>query len=176
MLTYLATMILGVVQLLYAPESTLSRDIVHQAIRSVAPSLPMGKTKAYARLVHRVTTWRRIDPLLLVAVITTESEWKPRTRSVTNDYGLTQVHVAARGSAKFLHREHELYDPATNLREWGRLADMWRAYHHRTCKPGHQWWRHLKWGHRIKDPNPGRLDKLYQTLRSRFAPKPEPNV
>jgi len=142
---------------------------VKVAIQKVAPQLSRRLVRHYAKIVHKVTSRRRIDPLLLVAFITHESQWKSNLRSSTNDYGLGQVHVSANGSAKFLGREKELYRPLTNLQEWSRLAEMWRAYHDRTCDDKHHsWWKHMKWGYKIKNLKPTKVDVLYQQLKQMF--------
>lgn len=147
---------------------------VREAIELLAPRhVPAAR---YARIVRKMAMHRAVHPLLVVAFIQVESakSWNPRLVSRTNDYGLTQVHVAERGSARFLGREHELYDPATNVREWVRLAAMWRNYHQRKCEvrvevcysgpegpwgcsmevlthSNHRWWAHLKWGYVVKN-------------------------
>jgi hypothetical protein len=154
----------------------LPSAVIFDAIRSVAPPLPRSTVRQYARIIYQETGRRGIDPLLLVAFITNESRWNPRTKSVTNDFGLAQVHVAVRGSAKFLGREHELYVPRTNLREWSRLADMWRAYHLRTCDlRDHTWWQHLRWGYKVKERT-SRIDDIYEQLKRRFRPARPPEV
>jgi hypothetical protein len=150
---------------------------VLSAILSLAPQIGLPTARAYARIIYQETTRRGLDPLLLVAFVDHESNWNPRTRSHTNDYGLAQVHVAVRGSAKFLGREYELYRPRTNLREWCRLAAMWRDYHERSCAgKKHRWWKHLKWGYRVKDPHPDEIDALYQKLKAKFSQPPRPEV
>jgi hypothetical protein len=148
-----------------------STQAIQAAIQSLAPR--RVPAKRYARIIHREARRRDIDPFLIVAFIHIESTWNPRAKSPTTDYGLTQVHVAVNGSATFLGREEALYDPATNIREWGRLAVMWRNYHERTCKDDHPWWAHLKFGYRVKNTeHADRVNVLYKSLRLRFAPRP----
>jgi hypothetical protein len=129
--------------------------VIYTAIRSLAPHYQVGPrlAKQYARIIRQVAQRRKMDPLLVVSFIHVETarKWNPRLKSLTNDFGLCQVHVAARGSARFLGREEELYHPRTNIQEWVRLADMWRAYHKRSCTTPHPWWAHLKWGFKVKD-------------------------
>lgn len=147
---------------------TPSTQAIQAAIQLLAPR--RVPAKKYARIIHREARRRDIDPFLIVAFIHIESSWNPRARSVTNDHGLTQVHVAMNGSATFLGREEALYDPATNIREWGRLAVMWRNYHRRACPHDHPWWAHLKFGYRIKNTeHADRVRILYQRLRERFG-------
>lgn len=148
-------------------------SVIRDAIKSVAPRY-LSKTTAgrYAKIIDRVARRRNIHPFLFVAFIHVETarRWDPRTHSKTNDYGLMQVHVAERGSARFLGREEELFNPATNIREWGRLADMWRSYHNRTCdQESHPWWAHLKWGFRVKDSeHADKVKSLYVRLLRKF--------
>jgi len=137
------------------------------AILSLAPWLPKSTAREYAKIIRVEAARRNIHPYLFVAFATVESTWNAQARSATADFGLMQVHVARRGSARFLGREHELFRPRTNIREWGRLAAMWKGYHKRTCEipikvcdtenctrerlSSHVWWAHLKWGYRPKD-------------------------
>lgn len=122
------------------------------AICSLAPHVPPRTARSYARMIEQEADFQQIAATWLAAYVWVESRYKPDHRSPTNDYGLGQVHVAARGSATFLGREHELYNPRVNLRETARIAAMWRGYHDRKCGelPGHGYWSHMKWGRRIK--------------------------
>lgn len=142
---------------------------VQKAIRRLKPWMAPARAKLYARIIASEAPRRAIDPLLVVSFIQSETAggWNERLVSRTADYGLTQVHVAPRGSARFLGRERELFDPRTNVREWVRLAAMWRAYHERACEPGaHLWWAHLKWGYVIKDPETGyKVLQIYEWLK-----------
>lgn len=167
------------------------------AIMFLAPHVPKTVAKDYAKIINVEAARKQIDPLLVVSFIHVETfrKWDPKVKSVTNDYGLCQVHVAARGSANFLGREEELFRPKTNIREWVRLADMWRAYHYRECeihtqvcyddptegpfgctdevlhKANHPWWAHLKWGYRVKDREHAmKVKRVYDSLRKRFRP------
>jgi hypothetical protein len=139
------------------------------AIRRLAPRLPRATARRYARIIDQEAARRDIPGLLVVAFIHVETgrKWNPRLVSPTDDYGLTQVHVAARGSETFLGREEQLFDPRTNIREWCRLAAMWRDYHARTCIPGkHRWWAHLAWGYRVKDTTHAeKVLRLYRWLK-----------
>ena len=126
------------------------------------------------RIIKTEAARKDVDPLLVVSFIHVETarSWNKRTKSKTNDYGLTQVHVAARGSARFLGREEELFVPRTNIREWVRLADMWRAYCKREGHTDHQWWAHLKWGYKVKNPHHTmKVTKLYEFLIKKFRPE-----
>jgi len=150
--------------------SVVAQEIsTHSAIRGLAPGLPRVVARKYAKIIDRETSKKLIDPLLLVAFIHSESNWRKRLRSFTNDYGLAQVHVAERGSATFLGRETELYDPSTNIKEWCRLASMWRNYHYRTCNKDHNWWSHLKWGYLIKESKTsGNIERIYDLLKKKY--------
>jgi len=147
---------------------------IKQAIIQLAPRHVQPLARQYACIIRQEASRRNVDSFLVVAFIHVETakHWNPRLRSKTNDFGLTQVHVAPRGSADFLGREGELYDPRTNIREWARLAAMWRAYHVRTCKVGgHLWWAHLKYGYRVKPDLSHSLKvlRLLRRLHERFG-------
>ena len=143
------------------------------AIVSIAPHVPQRTARSYARMIEQESDFQQIAATWLAAHVWVESRYKPDHRSPTNDYGLGQVHVAARGSATFLGREHLLYNPRVNLRETARIAAMWRGYHVRSCPvyeqwkcfPGHtaeeqdcvrgdqanhNYWSHMKYGYRVK--------------------------
>lgn len=160
-------------------------QVVRDAIRHLAPHVGPRLVRHYTRIITREAKRRSIESLLVVAFIQTETRWDEAFRSATNDWGLCQIHVAARGSQTFLGRERELLDPQTNVREWCRLAVMWRAYHQRECqgqlemapgrfgwlvlRPQHPWWAHLKWGYRVKNTEHAeKVRKLYHGLRDRF--------
>jgi len=150
------------------------------AIVFLAPHIGKPVAKNYARIIKTEAARKDIDPLLVVSFIHVETfrKWNPRTKSTTNDYGLCQVHVAERGSARFLGREEELYIPKVNIREWTRLAAMWRNYHHTKEDPaeaqGHMWWAHLKWGYKVKNPGHAmKVTKLYTLLKKKFRPELE---
>ena len=153
------------------PADYPSTHTLQEAIRWVAPRhVP---ARRYARIIRSEAKRKDIDPFMVVAFIHVETarKWNPRLKSPTNDFGLTQVHVAVKGSARFLGREEELYNPRTNIREWCRLAAMWRDYHNRACYEKHPWHSHLKWGYRVKDTE--HADKVlgvYQSLVQRFPP------
>jgi len=144
--------------------------LILSAILSLAPWLPRPTARTYAQYIRDVSERTKIHPFLFVAFATVESSWNPDARSSTGDWGLFQVHVAKRGSARFLGRERELLKPAVNTREWGRIASMWRAYHDRTCKPGsHRWWAHLKYGYLVKDEGHAMIvGAIFDTLIKRF--------
>jgi len=164
------------------------------AILFLAPHIGRPTAKKYTRIIRTEATRGDVDPLLVVSFIHVETvkRWDPRTKSVTNDYGLCQVHVAARGSDRFLGREEELYKPKVNVREWVRLANMWRNYHRKNCEVWHQicysgpegpwgcsneriaesshpWWAHLKWGYKVKNTkHADKVGALYKSLVKRF--------
>jgi len=155
--------------LLTVADAQPSTPVLRDAILWLAPGRVSDRTaRRYAKIIHREARRRSIHGFLFLAFIHTESRWNPRMRSSTDDFGLAQVHVAVRGSARFLGREAELYDPETNIREWGRLAAMWRDYHARSCHgASHRWWDHLKWGYRVRR-GLVRVDELLQMLIGRF--------
>lgn len=140
------------------------------AIIWLAPGLG-GDAARYADLIAFEARWYRVDPLLVVALIQVESGWKPRKRSVTNDYGLLQVHVS-RSCPRFKGRERELFDPRVGIREGVRILSMWREFHDRYCrraKLSHPYWAHFKWGRRVRGINHAtKVRKLYEALRNKF--------
>lgn len=127
----------------------------------------------YADLIHYEANWYQIDPLLVIAIIHVESGWNSTKRSITNDYGLMQVHVARRGSSNFHGREKELLIPRNNIREGVRILAMWKRYHEKWCtttKTPHTFWNHYKWGYRVKDTKwADKVTALHQRLSQRHS-------
>lgn len=144
------------------------------AITSLCPWVPPKTARQYAKIIQQESAFRDIAATWLAAHVYVESRYKSNHRSSTNDYGLGQCHVAARGSATFLGRERLLYIPRVNLRETARLADMWRGYHMKTCpvferwrcgpsllqneveymrsdQSDHHFWSHMKFGYKVKN-------------------------
>ena len=116
------------------------------AIVWLSPTQGRVKSAKYADLITFESQWYGMDPFRVTAIIQIESGWKARKKSVTNDYGLMQVHVARRGSSNFYGREKELYDPRTNIREGVRILAMWKQYHKTHCRDDHPFVAHYKWG------------------------------
>lgn len=160
-------------------------SVLRDAIRWLAPyRVSSARARRYARIIHQESMRKKVSGFLVVAFIHVETAkaWNPWLHSPTNDFGLTQVHVAARGSETFLGREEELYDARTNIREWVRLAAMWRAYHQRECgqdeqndheqsgQDDHPWWAHMKYGYRVKPDisHALKVARLYLALLERF--------
>lgn len=146
--------------------------LVISAIMMLAPQLGHSKIKEYSDLIVFEAGWYGVHPLLVVSFAHNESRWNPRKKSVTNDYGLMQVHVARRGSARFLGREKELYKPRINIREGVRILAMWKGYHERWCKGDHPYWAHQKWGKKVKDDRrDSKVTRMFEHLKDRFEPK-----
>jgi len=143
------------------------------AIMWLVPQLGHIKAAEYAKLITFEARWYRVDPFDVVAIIQIESRWSTKKKSVTNDYGLMQVHVARRGSSRFLGRTKELFDPATNIREGVRIYTMWLNYHEKWCKPdSHDPIAHYKWGKYVKnDEHARRVRSLSSFLARKFRPK-----
>lgn len=145
------------------------------AIMWLAPQLGHTKIAEYGKLIAFEARWYGIDPADVLTVITHESRWYRYKKSTTNDYGLMQVHVARRGSARFLGREKELYDPQTNIREGTRIMAMWKSYHARVCKSDdeHMYLAHMKWGKVVKNrERPTSMERLRAFLLQKFWLKP----
>ena len=151
--------------------------VIAAAILSLAPHVGRKTSSSHARHIHRAAVRYDVHPLLMVAIahIETSRKWNPRLVSRTTDYGLMQVHVAVRGSARFLGRELQLFDPAINFREGARILRMWKNYHDRTCTTPHPYWAHYKWGFRVKNIDHAlKVLRLYRQLKDRFQPSPPP--
>jgi len=126
----------------------------------------------WADLIVFEAKWYNVDPLLVVAIIHVESGWSPRKRSITNDYGLLQVHVSRHGSSNFYRRERELYDPRINIREGVRLLAMWKRYHNTWCKGPHAYWAHYQYGRHVHSLEwTHKVARLYRRLVKKFGTK-----
>jgi soluble lytic murein transglycosylase-like protein len=128
--------------------------------------------KKYADLIAFEAKWYKVHPFLVVSIIHIESKWKKNKKSITNDYGLMQVHVARNGSERFLGREKELFDPRTNIREGVRILAMWRKYHKTYCKDSsHPFWAHYKWGKKVKEDisHALKVEAIFHILLNRFG-------
>lgn len=144
------------------------------AIMWLTPTQSHVKIQKYADLIAFESRWYNMDPLRVLAIIQIESGWRARKKSVTNDYGLMQVHVARRGSSNFYGREKELYDPRTNIREGVRILAMWKQYHKKYCKGAHPFVAHYKWGKYVKNTEHAeRVEALRAQLERKFR-KPPP--
>lgn len=143
------------------------------AIFFLAPQLGPSTAREYARIIHVESSRHELDPWEFIAYVHVESRWNARMVSKTNDWGLGQVHVAWRGSARFLGREHELWNPRVNLCETARLYVMWTRYHERECKQRrrlHPALAHMKYGYRVKGTEHAeRVLELARWLRKRFT-------
>lgn len=145
--------------------------IILKALLWLAPHLGPQTATEYAEIIAFEARWYRVHPALVLAIGDGESKWRNGKVSATNDYGLLQIHVSVRGSARFHGREKELFDPRTNIREAFRILDMWRTFHNRWCKKGHPYWAHYKWGRRIKNVvHTRKTKKLFNRLVRKFWP------
>jgi len=171
MLTYLMAFTLELASAGWQPPVPVLKEAIHFL---AGPRVRKKTGVRYAKLVAKEARRRGIHGFLFLAFIHVETarKWDPKLHGATNDFGLMQVHVAENGSDRFLDREEELYIPAVNIREWGRLADMWRAHHQRSCGTRHPWWAHLKWGYRVKDVEHAmKVLRVFRTLMDRFGPR-----
>lgn len=143
------------------------------AIMWLSPVQGHHKSAKYADLIEFEARWYHMNPFRIMALIQVESGWKPRKKSVTNDYGLMQVHVARRGSSNFYGRERELYEPRTNIREGTRILAMWYHYHKKHCKGDHPFVAHYKWGKYVKNTEHAeRVEALRAQLERKFHVEP----
>ena len=146
---------------------------VRRAIDWLAPHVHAYRRAQYSRFIYRKATARKIDPLLVVALIYKESRFSRTTVSKKN-YGLMQVRVSRTTNADLLGREHLLHVPKVNLHRGLRLLSFWKRYHEKTCTSNkHFWTSHYQWGSVVRDPGSGeRVRKLYNTLVERFRIAP----
>lgn len=111
---------------------------------------PAGSSRQWARWIAVESQRYDIPAEMVAAVITVESRWSPRAKSVTHDFGLGQIHVSSTNYPEFRGREHLLFDPRINIRYTAKTLRMWKNYHDRACGVGHPWWAHYKWGYRVR--------------------------
>jgi hypothetical protein len=150
--------------------------IIALALLWLAPHLGPTTAKKYADIIAFEARWYGVHPALVLAIGQGESKWRNHRRSVTNDYGLLQIHVS-KTCPRFQGREKELYDPRVNIRESFRILDMWRTYHNRWCgkKKGripHPYWAHYKWGKHVKSiKHTHKTQRLFDQLVHKFWPR-----
>lgn len=146
--------------------------IIVTALLWLVPHVGPETAKQYADIIAFEARWYRVHPALVLAIGHGETRWRNYKRSRTNDYGLLQIHVSARGSNRFYGRERELFDPRVNIRESFRILDMWRVYHNKWCKGDHPYWAHYKWGRRVKSvKHTVKTRKLFKLLVRKFWPR-----
>lgn len=143
------------------------------AIMFLVPGLGPTTAKKYAGIIDRVSVIYQIDPLLVVSIIHVETAktWKKKIRSVTNDFGLGQIHVSKDSNPELLGREEVLFDPATNIRYAAKTLAMWKSWHVRVCDERHPWWAHYQAGRVIRRSNRGwskKVGALHRMLQLRF--------
>ncbi len=89
------------------------RTTRRQALARVADLVPVG----YRQFVLDVASRYDLDPRLIAAVGTVESQWYARARGTSGDSGLMQIipATAAWISRRMGLSDYDLYDPLTNL-------------------------------------------------------------
>lgn len=152
----------------------IPHGILVAAILWLSPHQDFATANYYADLIAFESRWYDIHPFVVVAITHVESGWNPTKVSRTNDWGLMQVHVARRGSNRFLGREKLLRDPRVNIREGVRILAMWKRVHRRWCKGEHPYWAHYKYGKKVKADlsHAEKVQRLFEALSSRFLPNP----
>jgi hypothetical protein len=132
-------------------------------------------TKTIATAIVKESAKHNIDPLLVVAKISTESQFKRNAQSKTHDWGLMQVHVSKTTYSRYLGREKVLLsDVRLNIMLGVKMLGFWKRYHRKHCKPGdHYWWVHYQHGKKVikhgRAAGAGRrVLKVYQELVNRF--------
>jgi soluble lytic murein transglycosylase-like protein len=77
---------------------------------------PLSEVQQYVALVFEKAAVQRIDPILVLAVMAVESNFKPTAQSHVGAKGLMQVHlVAHKDKFEPFGGKHMAYDPATNI-------------------------------------------------------------
>lgn len=82
----------------------------------------------HMELVVEVSEREDIKPEVLIALIHTESRWKPRVVSRANACGLTQVipkWTGGRASGKVKYTCEGLKNPETSIRAGGKIFSFW---------------------------------------------------
>jgi len=106
------------------------------AMQMSRPGMPAPEAKGYAKVLNEVAQARHFDPLIAVAIIHFETQWRPTLISTDGeDYGLGQVRArylgVCRNDADPLNAPSEacqrgktaLLDGATNLRRMGSIIE-----------------------------------------------------
>lgn len=141
------------------------------AILWIAPHLPSKQAQLYAQLIKVEARRNDVDPLLVVALVHTESRFKERASSLRN-YGLMQVRVSKTVHADYLGRERLVLRPEVNIQLGTAMLAFWRSHHRRWCAGRHPWWSHYQHGGRVRDPSSGRrVRTVYLRLRELFSHK-----
>lgn len=144
-------------------------------ILALAPFLSQGTASSYARHVEHQARTKRIDPVLVLAVIWVESRFRSRARSRTNDYGLMQLHVSRRTHRRFRGREKLLFQPKRNIRLGAAMLKFWRWHHRTRCKGRHHWVGHYNMGvyvqSRLYERKVKRALKRIRLLAARLRPE-----
>jgi len=129
--------------------------------------------RQYTRIIVRESRRHHIDPLLVTAIIHTETarSWRASVRSPTHDFGLMQVHVSKNSHPHLLGFEEVLFDPATNVRYGVQTLAMWKKYHVQNCDDSkHPFWSHYQWGYRVRSLAwTEKVSDLYNDLINRFG-------
>lgn len=159
------------------------------ALLWLAPHLGEPTALRYAAVVSREANQHLLDPLLVLAYVQGESQWRARLVSRTHDHGLGQVHVSETTNHELMGQQDALLHPEYNLAVTASMMRMWRDHHGARCKchpavallPGelrrpwcHHWLEHMKWGRIVRwrgADGPMRALAEYARLRARFAPR-----
>jgi len=98
--------------------------------------------KSIATNICRYSKYRRLDPYLPLSIIRHESNFRPRLKSRTGDYGLMQI------NARWSNAKCNLYRIRCNIREGTEKLARWR----RACKSHNHknihWLRHYNWNNK----------------------------
>ncbi|RKX67317.1 MAG: hypothetical protein DRP42_00535 [Tenericutes bacterium] len=121
------------------------------AIQYVEPGLGPEKRLEYAALIVAEAREHRIDPLLVVALIDRESDFRNLKRNRTDDYGLMQVHWQKAAWTEGLTRA-DLMDVRTNIKAGFEELSYWRRWCNGKRGPeGHHWINHYKSGNVVNE-------------------------
>ena len=91
--------------------------IATATILRLAPTTPPPKAAEWGTCVAAAATRARVNPSVIMAVIQHESQWRPEVVSVTNDYGLGQIHCPSAWCSRkpTAAQRSELLNPCSNI-------------------------------------------------------------
>ncbi len=93
----------------------MSVAAVLQMILWLAPHVSHEDARLYAREVADASACYKTDSFDVLAIIKKESNFHPRLRSDTDDYGLMMLHVSRSTRPEYLGLEHLLYEVIFNM-------------------------------------------------------------
>lgn len=102
-------------------------------------------TMKIARTVCKYSAKYEVDPVLVVALMKHESDFRVRSYHRAGDYGLMQIHAEHRFGAKWINRKRcNLYGIDCNIAKGVKFLAIWK----KACKKHRHkshWLRHYNW-------------------------------